>query len=86
MKNEVLDFLIFDLEHGRFGFETTENMIRYGNMIGIPAIVRVADTEYFFMSKVLDFGADGILVPRVETVEQAKKAIDSIRFPPNLYP
>jgi len=82
MKNDVLDFLIFDLEHGHFGFETTENMIRYCNLIGIPAIVRVADTEYFLMSKVLDFGADGILVPRVETVEQAKKAIDSVRFPP----
>ena len=82
MKNDVLDFLLFDLEHGHFGMETTENMIRTCNMLNLPAIVRVADTEYHLISKVLDFGADGILIPRVETVEQAKKAINSIRFPP----
>lgn len=82
MKNDVLDFIMFDMEHGNFGIETAENMLRTCNMLKVPAIVRTVDTEYHLITKYLDFGADGILVPRVETVYQAKKAIEFIRFPP----
>lgn len=81
-KNDVLDFLIFDIEHGHFGLETCEEMLRTCNLLNIPTIVRVADTEYHLMSKYIDFGADGVLVPRVETVEQALNAVEYLRFPP----
>lgn len=80
--NPAPDFLMFDLEHGRFSMETAEKLIMQCNTLGVPAIVRAADTEYHLLSKLLDIGADGILVPRVETVAQAKKAYESIKFPP----
>lgn len=82
LKNDVLDFLIFDLEHGHFTYETCEQMLRTCNYLEIPAIVRVEDCEYHAISKYLDMGADGIMIPRVETAEQAMSAIKYIRFPP----
>lgn len=81
-KNEVLDFLIFDFEHGRLTAESSEEMLRMCNVLGIPAIARVQEIGYMYMSKIFDMGADGILVPRVETVEQVKTVFESIRFPP----
>ena len=82
MGNDVLDFLVFDFEHGLFTKEKGEEMIRMCNVLGLPAVVRVADAEYPLISGALDMGADGILVPRVETVDQALRAVDSVRFPP----
>lgn len=80
--NETLDFLIFDFEHGRLTAESSEEMLRMCNVLKIPAIARVQEITYAYMSKVFDMGADGILVPRIETLEQAQKVFDSIRMPP----
>ncbi len=82
LKSDELDFLILDAEHGHLGTESCEEVIRTCNLLQIPIIVRALDTQYHLMSKYLDFGADGILVPRVETVEQAMSAIEYLRFPP----
>lgn len=81
-KNEVLDFLIFDFEHGRLTAESSEEMLRMCNVLGVPAIARVQEIGYAYMSKIFDMGADGILVPRVETVEQVETVFKSIKFPP----
>lgn len=82
MKNDVLDFLLIDLEHGRFSTESAEEIFRMSNVLKIPVLARVTDKEYAYMSKIFDLGADGILVPRVETVKEAEKIIISTRFPP----
>jgi 2-keto-3-deoxy-L-rhamnonate aldolase RhmA len=81
-KNDVLDFLILDLEHGSFSIENVENLIRTARARTLPVIVRAADTLYHLLSPCLDAGARGLLVPRVETVEQAREAVASARFPP----
>lgn len=80
--NETLDFLIFDFEHGRLTAESAEEMLRMCNVLKIPAIARVQEIAYAYMSTIFDMGADGILVPRIETLEQAKMVFNSIRFPP----
>ena len=82
MKNDVLDFILIDLEHGNFSTETAEEMFLMCNVLKIPVFARVTDKEYAYMSKVLDMGADGILVPRVESVEEAQNIIRYTRFPP----
>jgi 2-dehydro-3-deoxyglucarate aldolase/4-hydroxy-2-oxoheptanedioate aldolase len=81
-KNDVLDFLILDLEHGTFSVEAAENLIRTARANGLPVIVRAADTLYHLISPCLDAGAAGVLVPRVESPEQARQAVASVRFPP----
>jgi 2-dehydro-3-deoxyglucarate aldolase/4-hydroxy-2-oxoheptanedioate aldolase len=45
-------------------------------------LVRVPATEYHFIARVLDMGAMGIMVPMVESAEQARRFVDSARYPP----
>ncbi len=81
-KNDALDFLMFDLEHSRFSIESVENIVRLCRYVGIPTIARVPDTTYIDISRTFDMGVNGILVPRVETLEQAKAAISYAKFYP----
>ncbi len=77
-----VDFLILDLEHGSFFPENIGDFMYLCNLIDIPAIIRVQDCEYYHISKPLDMGADGILIPRTETMEQVEIAINSMRIHP----
>lgn len=77
-----VDFLILDLEHGSFFPENIGDFMYLCNLIDIPAIIRVQDCEYYHISKPLDMGADGILIPRTETMEQVETAINSMRVYP----
>ena len=81
-KNDILDMLILDLEHGSFSIESVENLIRTARGCELPVIVRIADTFYHLLSPCLDAGATGVLVPRVESAEQARAAVEATRFPP----
>ncbi len=80
--NDALDMVIFDLEHGFFSLETAEQMLRMCRVLDIPSVVRVGDTQYHLISKVFDIGADGIMIPRVESVEQLGRALSYAKFPP----
>ncbi|MEA4824574.1 MAG: aldolase/citrate lyase family protein [Clostridiaceae bacterium] len=82
LKAAGLDFMLFDCEHGNFMPELAVDMLQMCRACDLPTIVRVQDCEYHCISKCIDVGADGVLIPRTETLEQVKLAIDSIRFAP----
>ena len=71
-KNAGLDFLMFDCEHGHYNFETLHDIFLAGNAAGIAGFVRVPIGTKDYISRVLDSGATGVMVPMVETAEQAK--------------
>lgn len=75
------DLVCIDAEHGGVGLETIDAMIRGAEAAGVPAIVRVPEVGPE-IARVLDLGAIGILVPRVETAAQAEEAVDRARFAP----
>ena len=77
-----LDMLVMDLEHGSFYPENIGDFIQICRYEQLPVIVRVQDCEYHCISKPLDMGADGVLIPRTETMEQIETAINSMRFYP----
>ena len=77
------DFLFFDMEHSPDGFETTCDLVWASRTAGITPIVRVPDAERFFISRILDAGAQGVIVPRVETVEQVDAIVGFCRYPPD---
>lgn len=81
-KNAGVDYMLFDCEHGIFNPEIANDMLMAARACDLPTIVRVQDCEYHCISKCLDMGADGILIPRTETLEQVELAIDSMRIPP----
>ncbi len=77
-----LDMLVMDLEHGSFYPENIGDFCMACHAQELPVIVRVQDCEYHCISKPIDMGADGVLIPRTETMEQVETAINSLRFYP----
>ena len=80
--NAGCDYVIFDMEHSSFTQEAIRQAILSAKAAGITPIVRAQDTEYFLMSRPLDAGAEGIMVPRVESRDQTLKIIESVKYPP----
>lgn len=76
------DFVVIDGEHGAIGPETVENMIRAAECVGIAPMVRVAHCDPASIRLPLDWGATGVHVPQVESVEMARLAAQSARFHP----
>jgi 2-keto-3-deoxy-L-rhamnonate aldolase RhmA len=76
------DFVIIDTEHGPADIETVENMLRAAAMHGMAGLVRVPDNSVASIQRVLDAGADGILVPHVASAAIAKDVIDRALFTP----
>lgn len=77
-----IDFTIIDTEHGYFGLETAENLVRTAEAAGIVPIVRVAVNEPHLIMKALDIGAQGVVVPQITNSEEARKAISAARYHP----
>lgn len=77
------DFVFIDMEHSGFSFETVGDMCDTARRYGIAPIVRVPQVEYPFVSRALDCGAKGIIVPRVNTPEQVRDIVSWVRYPPH---
>lgn len=77
------DFAIIDCEHGAFGIETAETLIRACNAAGIAPALRVSRLDEVEIMKALDAGAGAIVVPNVETAEEAARAVAATRFSPH---
>jgi 4-hydroxy-2-oxoheptanedioate aldolase len=82
MKSAGFDWLFIDLEHGALSIETAAQMCLAGLDVGISPLVRVPNGEYSLATRLLDNGALGIVVPHVETAEEAGTIVDRLRYPP----
>ena len=76
------DYVFIDMEHGSYDLETVQDMIASSNMAGITPIVRVAELLYSLVARLLDAGAQGIILPRVEDPRLLAEAVSWMRFPP----
>lgn len=79
------DFLVVDMEHAPHSFQTAYQAIAYGQSTGMSVIARAPDRSGSAAQRLLDAGIDGILVPRVETPEQAADVTAAMAFPPTGY-
>jgi len=82
MNREDLDFVLFDAEHGVFDTQNVISLLQVSRLMGLPAFVRAQDCEYHLIAKAIDMGADGVMVPRTETLEQLRTAVDALLFYP----
>ncbi|MCK9252796.1 MAG: aldolase/citrate lyase family protein [Clostridiales bacterium] len=82
LSREGLDFILFDLEHGPSSLEQIGGLLQAARGLDIPTVVRVQDALYHLIAKTIDLGADGIMLPRTETLEQVETAIGALRFAP----
>jgi 4-hydroxy-2-oxoheptanedioate aldolase len=77
------DFVYLDLEHCSLsGPENMEKLIMSAKLVGIPSVVRVTGTDEVEIRKVLEMGAEGVVVPHTRTKEDAEKIVRAAKFPP----
>lgn len=76
------DFVIIDMEHSTFSMETVGQIVRTARGVDIPSIVRVPVIERHFISRALDTGASGLMIPRVQSLADIKNVIKYSMYPP----
>lgn len=76
------EFVILDTEHSGVGIETLKASIAFAKGAGIVPMVRVPGCARHLISPVLDAGAMGIMVPMLETVQQARDMVAWCRYRP----
>ena len=82
MNRDALDFVLFDAEHGVFDTQNTVGVLHACRLMQLPSFVRVQDSAYHLIAKAIDMGADGVMIPRVDTPEQLRVAVDALLFYP----
>ena len=76
------DFIVVDNEHAPFDLATNAALYRAARATAMEMLVRVPDVQYHLIARTLDAGADGVMVPRIETPEQARQVIEAVKYPP----
>lgn len=76
-------FTILDCQHGSFGIESAENLARAADANGIAVALRVSRNDPVEIMKALDAGIRHVVVPNVETAEEAAQAVAATRFGPH---
>jgi 4-hydroxy-2-oxoheptanedioate aldolase len=77
-----VDYICIDMQHGLIGYETLVSMLQVIPPT-LPKIVRVPQNEPNLIGKTLDAGADGVIIPLVNSVAEAEAAADACRYPPD---
>src|SRR5579871_98257 len=83
LKSAGTDFVLFDLEHSGFSFETVKSAVRYFEAAGVPMIVRVPSKEYHHIARACDMGAEGIMLPMVGSAKEARHILDCMKYTPD---
>src|SRR5215813_2358815 len=81
-KTAGFDWLFLDLEHSAMSIETASQLAIAALDAGIAPIARVPKGEYSLATRLLDNGALGIIVPHVDTADEAREVADRLRYPP----
>ena len=77
------DFVLIDMEHAQTDMETTVNMIRAAELYDMAPLARVYHpNDGPMMSRMLDVGIHGLMIPMVETKEQAQYIIENMKLAP----
>jgi len=77
-----VDWVLLDLEHGAGGEEQVRDVVPAAGSYGVPTVVRVESAARIRMGRVLDSGAAGIMLPRMNTADEVTEAVRHLRYPP----
>jgi 4-hydroxy-2-oxoheptanedioate aldolase len=77
-----MDFVCIDLQHGLMGDAVALSMVQAVAASGASPLIRVVRNDPAVIGRALDLGAHGVIVPNVDTPEQAAAAVAACRYPP----
>jgi 2-dehydro-3-deoxyglucarate aldolase/4-hydroxy-2-oxoheptanedioate aldolase len=78
-----VDWLVLDLEHGAGGEEQVRDVVPAAGAYGVPTVVRVESAARIRIGRVLDLGAVGVMLPRMDTAAEVAEAVRHLRYPPH---
>ena len=82
LKNAGCEFVIFDMEHGGLSLEQFKTLSIISNSNKIAPFIRIPEINYNYIARALDLGASGIMVPMVNTPDDAINIVRSSKYPP----
>jgi 2-dehydro-3-deoxyglucarate aldolase len=82
MASAGFEWLTIDMEHSPISFETAQTLIATTKACGLSSLVRVGKNDELIIKRVMDSGADGVIVPMVNTKEEACNAVSYVKYPP----
>jgi 4-hydroxy-2-oxoheptanedioate aldolase len=78
-----VDWLLLDLEHGSGGEEQVRDVVPAAGAYGVPTLVRVESGARIRIGRVLDLGAAGVMLPRMDSAAEVREAVRHLRYPPD---
>src|SRR6266446_6963750 len=78
-----LDWIVIDAEHGHLDWKEILEHVRAAVRSDTIALVRIAALDLGLIKRALDIGADGVVVPWVESATQVRQAVAWARYPPD---
>jgi len=82
MARSGFDWLVVDMEHSAITLNIAQDLIRVIDLCGVPPLVRVGHNQPNLIKRVMDAGAHGVIVPMVNTRQEAEQAVRSVKYPP----
>lgn len=82
MKLAGCEYIIYDMEHTGLGFETVKAQVAACRGLGVAPMARVPRSDYAYLARALDIGCEGVMVPMVNTADEARSVVEACRYPP----
>ncbi|WP_165556170.1 HpcH/HpaI aldolase family protein [Kribbella pittospori] len=82
LANAGFDAVVIDLEHGPVAVAELPGLVAAGHGAGVYVLARLGERTPATIGGVLDSGVDGVVLPHVDSADDARDAVDSARFPP----
>ena len=83
MAQAGFDWLGIDMEHSVIGIETAQVLIQVVELSGCVPLVRLSSNDPVLTKRVMDAGAHGVIVPTINSAEEAERAVRAVRYPPS---
>ena len=77
-----VDYFIVDTEHSPGDLHEIEALVRASRQFGIAPLVRVTDNVSFLITRLLDCGAAGIVAPRIDSAQEARRVVEAVKYAP----
>jgi len=82
MARAGFDWLAIDLEHGLINLDSAFRLIQTIDNLGVIPLVRLHENDSITIRRVMDAGAKGVIVPMINTAEEAAKVVDAVKYSP----
>jgi len=82
MAQSGFEWLTVDMEHSVITLDIAQQLIQVISGSGVVPLVRVGENNPYLIKRVMDAGAYGVIVPMVNTIEQAEAAVKAVKYPP----